>query len=50
MSPSCGVGIGTAYVPVAHAVVGNTVEIDIRGKMVTGTIVETPFWKHGSHR
>ena len=50
MSPSCGTGIGTAYVPFAHAKTGNTLEIDIRGKKVTGTIVETPFWKHGTHK
>ena len=50
MSPSCGIGIGTAYVPTAHAKPGNTIEIDIRGKRVTGTIVETPFWKNGTHR
>ena len=50
MSPSCGTGIGTAYVPTAHAKVGNTIEIDIRGKRVVGTIVETPFYKHGTHR
>lgn len=50
MSPSCGVGIGTAYVPIDHAKVGNTIEVDVRGKRVTGTIAETPFWKQGSHR
>ena len=50
MSPSCGMGIGTAYVPIAHAKVGNTLEVDVRGKRVTGTIVETPFWKQGSHK
>ncbi len=50
MSPSCGGGIGTVYVPTAHATVGNTIEIDIRGKRTVGTIVETPFWKHGTHR
>lgn len=50
MSPSCGVGIGTAYVPFAHAKPGNTLEIDIRGKRAVGTIVETPFWKHGTHK
>lgn len=50
MSPSCGFGIGTAYVPTAHAKPGNTLEVDIRGKKVAGTIVETPFWKHGTHR
>ena len=50
MSPSCGMGIGTAYVPIAHAKVGNTLEVDVRGKRVTGTIVEMPFWKQGSHK
>lgn len=50
MSPSLGIGIGTAYVPTAHAKPGNTVEVDVRGKRVVGTIVEMPFWKHGSHR
>jgi aminomethyltransferase len=50
MSPSCGQPIGTCYVPTAHAVVGNHIEIDQRGKRVTATIAEMPFWKHGSHR
>lgn len=50
MSPSLGHGIGTAYVPAAHAKPGNTLEIDVRGKRVTGTICETPFWKHGTHK
>ncbi|MBX9928348.1 MAG: glycine cleavage system aminomethyltransferase GcvT [Gemmatimonadaceae bacterium] len=50
LSPSLGYGIGTAYVPTAHAQPGNTIEIDIRGKRVTGTIVKMPFWPHGSHR
>ena len=48
MSPSVGVGLGTAYVPTAHAKVGNTLEVDIRGKRVVGTIVDFPFWKKGS--
>lgn len=50
MSPSCGTGIGTAYVPTAHAKPGNTIEIDIRGKRVVGTIVETPFYKNATHK
>jgi aminomethyltransferase len=50
LSPSCGVGIGTAYVPTAHAKPGNTLEIEIRGKRVVGTIVELPFYKNASHR
>ncbi|MCC7194213.1 MAG: glycine cleavage system aminomethyltransferase GcvT [Gemmatimonadaceae bacterium] len=50
MSPSLGIGIGTAYVPAEHARPGNTLEVDVRGKRVTGTICEMPFWKHGTHR
>jgi len=48
MSPSVGCGIGTAYVPTAHAKEGNTLEVDIRGKRVVGTIVPFPFWKRGT--
>jgi aminomethyltransferase len=49
MSPSCGIAIGTAYVPTAHAITGNTLEVEIRGKRLTGTIEELPFYKHASH-
>jgi aminomethyltransferase len=48
MSPSVGCGLGTAYVPAAHASVGNTLEVEIRGKRVVGTIAAFPFWKHGT--
>lgn len=48
MSPSLGVGLGTAYVPTAHAKEGNTLEVEIRGKRVTGTITPFPFWKKGT--
>jgi aminomethyltransferase len=48
MSPSVGCGLGTAYVPTAHAKEGNTIEVEIRGKRVTGTIVPFPFWKQGT--
>lgn len=37
--------IGMGYVESAHAVVGNTVQIDIRGKHVTAQIVALPFYK-----
>jgi aminomethyltransferase len=50
MSPSCNIAIGTAYVPTAHAKPGNTLEVEIRGKRLTGTIVELPFYKHATHR
>ena len=48
MSPSLGVGLGTAYVPLAHAKEGNKLEVEIRGKRVEGTIVTAPYWKKGS--
>jgi aminomethyltransferase len=50
MSPSCGIAIGTAYVPTAHAKPGNTLEVEIRDKRLTGTIVELPFYKNATHR
>ena len=50
MSPSCNMAIGTAYVPWAHAKPGNTLEVEIRGKRLTGTIVGLPFYKHATHR
>ncbi|MFN0097712.1 MAG: glycine cleavage system aminomethyltransferase GcvT [Gemmatimonadaceae bacterium] len=48
MSPSVGVGLGTAYVPTAHAKEGNTLEVEIRSKRVVGTITGFPFWKKGT--
>ncbi len=48
MSPSVGCGLGTAYVPAAHAKEGNTLEVEIRGKRITGTITAFPFWKKGT--
>ena len=48
MSPSLGLGLGTAYVPTAHAKEGNKLEVEIRGKRVEGTIVTAPYWKKGT--
>lgn len=48
MSPSVGVGLGTAYVPTDHAKEGNKLEVEIRGKRLTGTITAFPFWKKGT--
>lgn len=50
MSPSCNIAIGTAYVPADRAKPGNTLEVEIRGKRFTGTIVKMPFYQHGTHR
>src|ERR1035437_1201236 len=49
MSPSVGIAIGTAYVPTAHAKLGNTLEVEIRDKRLPGTIVELPFYKNATH-
>ena len=40
-----GKNIGMGYVDPAHAVVGQTVQIDIRGKRATAKIVALPFYK-----
>ncbi|HET7631917.1 MAG TPA: glycine cleavage system aminomethyltransferase GcvT [Gemmatimonadaceae bacterium] len=50
LSASTGLAIGTAYVPTDHAKPGNTLEVEIRGKRLTGTIVKMPFYAKGSHR
>jgi aminomethyltransferase len=50
MSPTLGVAIGTAYVPPASAAPGSALEVEIRGKRVTGTVVALPFYKHGTVR
>ena len=50
LSPSTGLAIGTAYVPTDHAKPGNTLEVEIRGKRFTGTIVKMPFYQNAGHR
>lgn len=49
-SPSLGKGIGTTYLPVEHATVGGSIEIGIRNRRHTATIVKPPFYSGGSHR
>ena len=44
MSPSLGVGIGLAYVPAERAAVGETLEIDVRGKTRTAVIAPKPLY------
>ncbi len=41
-SPVLGHGIALAFLP-PHTTLGTTVVIDVRGKPVSGTVVETPF-------
>jgi aminomethyltransferase len=44
-SPTLNKNIGMGYVETPHAVVGNTVYIDIRGKPTAARIVALPFYK-----
>jgi aminomethyltransferase len=44
-SPTFNKNIGMGYVETSHAVVGNTVSIDIRGKPTAARIVALPFYK-----
>jgi len=49
-SPSLSKGIGLAYVKTEYSKVDEVFEVEIRGKGVPARVVETPFWKQGSHR
>jgi len=44
-SPSLGVGIGMAYLPAAHALPHNVVEIEIRGRKIPAEIVPKPIYR-----
>ena len=50
LSPSLGIPIGMCYVPTANAKEGSTLEVEIRGKRVSATVVKPPFYKHATHR
>jgi aminomethyltransferase len=45
LSPSLGVGVGMAYLPAARAAVGETFEIDVRGRTRSATVVEKPIYR-----
>ncbi|MBW3653906.1 MAG: glycine cleavage system aminomethyltransferase GcvT [Actinobacteria bacterium] len=45
MSPSLGVGIGMAYLPSERAVVGESFEIDVRGKLRRAVVAARPLYK-----
>jgi aminomethyltransferase len=49
MSPSLGIPIGTAYVPVASAAEGSELEIEIRGRRIKGRVEQMPFYRNASH-
>lgn len=44
-SPSLKKAIGTGYVAIEYAGIGEEIAIDIRGKKVKGRVVKTPFYK-----
>ena len=44
MSPSLGVGIGMAYVASERAAVGETFEIDVRGKLREAVVAPRPLY------
>lgn len=48
LSPSLGVGIGLAYLPVEIASPGGSVEIVIRGQALQAELVRPPFYTGGS--
>jgi aminomethyltransferase len=39
--------IGMGYVPVEFATEGQQIHVDVRGRLVSGQIVKTPFYKRG---
>lgn len=44
-SPSLGTGIGLAYLPIAFAKIGTSVQIDVRGRHFPAVVVKKPFYK-----
>ena len=50
MSPSLGIPIGTAYLPLAGTKEGSKLEVDIRGRRVSATVVKPPFYRNASHK
>ncbi|MDF7823518.1 glycine cleavage system aminomethyltransferase GcvT [Pontiellaceae bacterium B12227] len=50
LAPSLGVAVAMAYVKSDVSKVGNTLEVEIRGKRFPAEIVELPFYKNGTAR
>jgi aminomethyltransferase len=50
IAPSLGVAVAMAYVDKAHTRPGQRLEIDVRGKLLSATVVELPFYKSGTAR
>jgi aminomethyltransferase len=49
-SPSVKVPIGMGYVDAAHAAIGTSLEIDVRGKRLRATVTAMPFVPHRYYR
>ncbi len=45
LSPSLGVGIGMAYLPVQRAEQGTRIEIDVRGKLRPAIVKDKPLYR-----
>jgi aminomethyltransferase len=45
LSPTLGVAIALAYVPIAMANIGQQVEVEVRGKVYEATVVKRPFYR-----
>jgi aminomethyltransferase len=50
MSPSLGIAIGTAYLPMDMAKEGTEFQVEIRGKQLPAVVQKMPFYKNASHR
>lgn len=50
MSPTLGIAIGTAYLPLDVAKEGTEFEVEIRGKLFPAVVQKMPFYKNASHR
>lgn len=48
MSPTLGKALGMGYVPATDALIGNIIDIDVRGKMMPAEIVKPPFYKRSA--
>lgn len=45
LSPSLNLGIGMAYVPPEHAALGTKLQIDVRGKIRSATVMRKPLYR-----
>lgn len=50
MSPTLGIAIGTAYLPLGMAREGTEFEVEIRGKRLPAVVQKMPFYKNATHR